>query len=303
MLMKLRHLRYFVAVAEEGHITRAARRLGLQQPPLSMQIQQLEAELGTALFRRVARGVELTAAGRALLEDAQAILASVQRAAERTGRAALGQVGRLSVSFTTSAMLHPLAARLIRAFRDAYVEVGLDLHEGNASEVTRAVRDGAVTAAMLRAPVERPPGMVFTELLQEELLLALPADYKLPGTAGRAVALAELAGEPFILVRRPGAPGIYENVVAACRAAGFEPVIAAEVPHMLTNVNLVAAGMGVSVVPASMREVRVRDVQYRRLRGTPALTAPLSLAYLGGNADPILANLVAMATRLARVGG
>ncbi len=294
MIMELRHLRYFLVVAEEQHITRAAQRLGMQQPPLSTQIKQLETELGASLFTRTARGVILTTAGRAFLEDAKAILASVERAAERTAEITHGRRGRLSAGFTTSAILHPFVRRVVRAFREAYPAVELDLDEGNAAELIRSVAEGAMAVGFLRMPVSRPPGVAFVELLREDLLVALPIGHPLSGEAG-ALDLGALSKERFILVRRPGAPGIYENVIAACRAAGFEPSIAAEVPHMLTNVNLVAAGAGVSVVPASMREIGLRDVHYRRLDATPPLTAPLTVAYLTDSDDPILANMLAMA--------
>ena len=296
--MELRHLRYFVVVAEERHITRAALRLGMQQPPLSFQIRQLETELGADLFIRTARGVVPTAAGQAFLEDARAILASVDRAAARTGRIARGHLGRLSVGFTTSAILHPFVRHLMRVFRETYPAVELDLDEGNAAKLTTSVASGAMAAGFLRIPVERPPGVAFVELLHEDLLVVLPVGHPLSGRSD-ALDLSELARERFILVRRPGAPGIYENVIAACRAAGFEPSIVAEVPHMLTNVNLVAAGAGISVVPASMSEIGLRDVHYCRLRATPPLSAPLTLAFLADNGDPILANMLAMARALA----
>jgi len=296
--MELRHLRYFKVVAEERHITRAAARLGMQQPPLSAQIRQLEAELGASLFIRTPRGVALTPAGQAFLEDATAILASVDRAAARTAQIARGQLGRLAIGFTTSAILHPFVRRIMRAFRETYPAVELDLDEGNAAKLTRSVARGAIAVGFLRIPVERPPGVAFVELLQEELLVVLPVGHRLAGRSD-ALDLGELARERFILVRQHGAPGIYENVVAACRAAGFEPSIAAEVPHMLTNVNLVAAGAGISVVPASMSQIGLPDLRYCRLRAAPLLTAPLTMAVLSDNSDPILANLLTIARQLA----
>jgi DNA-binding transcriptional LysR family regulator len=298
--MELRHLRYFVAVAEERHITRAARRLGMQQPPLSQQIRALETELGAALFVRGARGVELTVAGQALLGEAYAILESIDRAATRTLQAARGQVGKLSVGFTTSAVLHPLVPRIIRAFRQEHALVELDLRENAAADLTEAVMRRDIQVALLRAPVARPLELAFLELLHEELLLVLPVGHRWLARRGAAagVELRELAQERFILVRRPGAPGIYENVILACRAAGFEPQVVAEVPHMLTNINLVAAGTGISVVPASMREVNLRQVGYCALRTTPKLTAPLTLAYLADNADPVLLNFIAVTRKL-----
>jgi DNA-binding transcriptional LysR family regulator len=290
--MELRHLRYFIAVAEERHITRAALRLGMQQPPLSQQMKSLESELGVALLTRGARGVELTVAGQAFLEDAYAILDSVSRASARTQRTARGQVGKLSIGFTTSAALHPLVPKVIRAFRRAYALVELDLRENAAADLTEAIIRRDIQVAVLRAPVAQPLELAFLELLHEELLVVLPVGH--PLLNHETVDLRGLAQERFILVRRPGAPGIYENVIQACRATGFEPHIAAEVPHMLTNINLVAAGEGISMVPASMREVNLRQVAYRPVRTTPKLTAPLTLAYLSDNRDPLLLNFIAI---------
>lgn len=298
--MELRHLRYFVAVAEERHITRAAVRLGMQQPPLSQQIKALETELGVTLLTRGARGVEVTVAGQAFLDDAYAILESVSRARARTLRTARGQEGKLSIGLTTSAALHPFVPTVIRAFRQAYPRVELDLHENAAAGLTEAVMRRDIQVAVLRVPVARPAELAFLELLEEELLVVLPVGHPLLCGRGRdGVELRDLARERFILVRRPGAPGIYENVIQACRAAGFEPHVVAEVPHMLTNINLVAAGEGISMVPASMREVNLRQVGYRSLRTTPRLTAPLTLAYLSSSMDPLLLNLIALARTMA----
>lgn len=298
--MELRHLRYFVAVAEERHITRAAQRLGIQQPPLSQQIRALETELGVILLLRGARGVELTVAGHALLADAYAILESVERAAAHTRQAARGQVGRLIVGFTTSAVLHPLGPAIMQGFRRAFAGVELDLREAPAADLIEQLVARNIQVALLRVPVEQPAGLAFVELAEEELLAVLPAGHKLLQHAGpRGVALRELAQERFILVRRPGAPGIYQNVILACRAAGFEPLVATEVPHMLTNINLVAAGAGISIVPASMREVNLRQVGYCRLDATPRLTAPLTLVYAAEIRDPVVANFVAEARRLS----
>ena len=292
--MELRHLRYFVAIAEERHITRAAARLGIQQPPLSLQLKALETELGFALFLRGARGVTLTAAGEAFLRDARAILASVEQAAAHGLRVAKGNIGQLAVGFTTSAALHPLVPVMISTFRYRYDAVTLDLRENAAADLTEAVASGALQAALIREPVSRPPDLAFAELAREELLAVLPSDHRLAG--GRedgGIELSDLRSERFILVRRSAA--CYQNVILACRRAGFEPLIAAEVPHMLTNINLVAAGMGVSVVPASMREVNVPRVVYRRVRATPRLTVPLTLTWRERNADPVLANFLAIA--------
>ena len=299
--MELRHLRYFLAVAEERHITRAAVRLGMQQPPLSQQIKALETELGVDLFIRGPRGVDLTVAGETLLAEAYAILESVDRATSRTLQAARGQVGRLSLGFTTSAVMHPLVPEIIRAFRHDYEQVELDLHEDAAAGLIEALARRDISIALLRVPVARPAELAFLELLDEELLVVLPTGHPLLEHGDSdGLDLCDLERERFILVRRPGAPGIYQNLILACRAAGFEPRVVAEVPHMLTNINLVAAGAGVSVVPASMREVNLRQVRYCRLKATPPITVPLTLAYLAGDPSPLISNLIAITRRLLK---
>jgi DNA-binding transcriptional LysR family regulator len=301
--MELRHLRYFVAVAEERHITRAAARLGIQQPPLSAQIKALEAELGTALFTRHARGVELTVGGHALLDPARSILASVDRVSEHVVRSAEGMEGSMCIGFTTSVAAHRFSSDVIRAYHLAYPRVALDLRECNAAELTDLTARGEMHAALLRLPVANPPEVVFERLLEEEMLLVLPCDHALikagRGRAAPRISLRQLAREPFILVRRPGAPGMYADLLRACDEAGFTPQVAAEVDHMLTNINLVAAGIGVSVVPASMRGFRKDSVVYCRLDDAGGLHAPITLAYPAGNRNPVAANFIALVRRHA----
>jgi len=276
--MELRHLRYFVAVAEEGHITRAAARLGLQQPPLSQQIHALEAELGAKLFTRVPRGVVLTPAGEALLPEARLILEAARAAAASVALAAKGQREQLRLGATTSAILHPAVPEILRTLTMDAPEVALTLREGNAAELTEMLAAGTIQAAFLRAPVAWPPGVRFIELMSQEMLVVLPADHPLARRRGAGLRLAQLAQERFVLVRRRGAPGMYAQLLRAARDAGFDPQVSAEVERMLTCVSLVSAGMGVSIVPASMREVQIRGVTYRRLLGLPGLRAPLTLA-------------------------
>jgi DNA-binding transcriptional LysR family regulator len=280
--MELRHLRYFVVVAEEGHFTRAAERLGMQQPPLSQQIRALEQELGFDLFRRHPKGADTTPAGAAFLTEARAILANVQQAAVRAARVANGSAGTIALGFTSSAAAHPLIPAIVRAYRQAWPDVNLEFKGGNAAEVTEAIAAGKMHLGFLRLPVSGPPGVVFRPLLAEEMLLVLPTGHPLlQGWRGGdmpVIPLASLRDEHFILVRRHGAPGMYSNLIDACKRAGFDPHITAEVDRMLTNISLVAAGIGISAVPASMRGFHADSVVYCRIRDAdPALSAPLTL--------------------------
>jgi DNA-binding transcriptional LysR family regulator len=298
--MDLRHLRYFLVVAEERHITRAAARLGLQQPPLSQQIHALEKELGTKLFTRLPRGVELTPAGEGFLEEARAVLSGVERAAARARAAAMGQRGRISIGLTTSASLHPEVTRMLRAYAESHAAVALDLHANSAAGLTEALLRQDVQAAIIRAAVARPADLVFRELTREEMLIALPADHRLLSRTASGenapVPLRALAGERLILVRRHAAPGMYSNVVDACYKAGFEPLVVAEVEQMLIGINLVAAGVGISLVPASIREVRQEGIAYCPILDAPSLIAPLTLVYRRGEARPIVTDFIELVT-------
>ena len=276
--MELRHLRYFVAVAEEGHVTRAAERLGMQQPPLSQQIHALERELDVQLFRRKPRGVELTPAGRVLLDEARAILARTDEAIAATKRAAQGETGRIGIGFTSSASFHPFVPRAIRGFREAHPLVALALEESGTTELVAALRSHQIDAAFVRSPFGDSPDLTVRPLLEEPMVAALPSGHVL-STASEALPLAALAGETFILYRRPVGPGLHDAIIAACDRAGFSPRIGQEAPRMLSTLSLVAAGLGVTVVPASMSRLEAEGVAYRALDPLAQLTAPLNLAY------------------------
>jgi DNA-binding transcriptional LysR family regulator len=302
--VELRHLRYFMVVAEERHITRAAARLGLQQPPLSQQIQALESELGTKLFTRGPRGVELTPAGEGFLEEARAVLGGVERAIVRARAASMGQRGRISIGLTTSASLHPGVTRALRAYADSHAAVSLDLHANSAAGLTEALLREEVQVAVIRAAVARPADLIFKELAREHMLMALPAGHHLvrrtASGAPASISLGALAGERLILVRRHAAPGMYSNVVDACHKAGFEPLIVAEVEQMLISINLVAAGVGISLVPASIKEIRQEGIVYCPVSDAPSLIAPLTLVYRRGEARPFVTDFIELSRKLSK---
>lgn len=298
--MELRHLRYFIMVAEERHFTRAAARLNMQQPPLSQQIRALEKELGFDLFKRHPKGVDLTAGGLVFLEEARVILARVEHGSLKASRAAQGIEGTLVIGFTSSAAAHPLIPRIIRAYRERYPGVELSINEGSAREVTEDSIEKRLDIGILRAPVSTHQSLTFHRLLNEEMLLALPTGHSLLNDA--AIPLVALKDERFILVRRPGAPGMYANLIKACQNAGFEPRIAFEVERMLTNVSLVAAGEGISVVPASMRDVHRESVVYCRIKDArPKLLAPITLVRRTFNPSAPLQNFIELARELSGI--
>jgi DNA-binding transcriptional LysR family regulator len=301
--MELRHLRYFVAVAEEGHITRAAERLGIQQPPLSQQIRALEAELNVQLFRRKPRGVELTQAGEALFAEAQAILRQIEHAVTATRRTARGEAGRIGLGFTSSASFHPFVPQAIRDYRETHPLVALSLEESGTGELVEALLAERLDAAFVRSPISTSAsgpaeGIAVHSVLEEAMVAALPAGHALAaGPAARKLALAALAAETFILYRRPLGPGLYDAIIAACQRAGYSPNIGQEAPRMLATLSLVAAGLGVTLVPQSMRRLRVHGVVYQPLDGDAGLVAPLNLAYRRTESSAAAQRFIALVRR------
>ncbi|WP_171472485.1 LysR substrate-binding domain-containing protein [Frigoriglobus tundricola] len=265
--MELRHLRYFIAVAEELNFTRAALRVGIGQPPLSQQIRDLEKELGASLFRRLPHGVELTRVGEAFLPEARAVLDQANRAARTAQRASRGEYGRLRVGFTGSAAFRPEVPAAIRDFRRRYPHVDLTLEEAPTADLIERLMTGDLDAAFVRPGRSNPEGMRVRDLGAEAMMAVLPAAHRLARSS--SIPFAALAGEPLVLFPRTAGPGFFDAIMEACRRAGFEPVLGSVAPQLTSVANLVAAGMGVSVVPESVAQVRVQGVRYRRLTGEP----------------------------------
>ena len=304
--MEVRHLRYFVAVAEERHITRAAERLGIQQPPLSQQIRAIERELEVQLFRRKARGVELTDAGAAFLEDARAMLGHLDRAFERTRRAARGEQGRLCVGVTSTAPFHPLVPRAIRTFREACPMVALTVEECLSNELVERLSGERMDAAFIRTSLADPNGLVVHPLLEEPMVVALPSTHILARqNREAAVSLKHLTGETFILYGPPGT-GMYDATIAACHAAGFNPQVGnlgastQQAPRITSTLSLVAAGLGISCVPASLRRMNMDGVVYRRLKGKAQPKALLNLAARRGDPSAVVRQFCNLVRRTAK---
>lgn len=296
MSLDLRRLRYFVAVAEEGHITRASERLGMAQAPLSQQMKILERELGAQLLRRHSRGVEPTEAGRALLVEARAVLARVAEAEAAVQRAARGEAGRIRVGFTNSACFHPLTAAAIRAFRAAASQVALSFAQAGTAALIEGLQAGDIDAAFIRTAAARPHGLALHTLAEEPMIAALPADHALAGAA--PVALADLAAETFIGYPRAEGAGLYDAIIAACHAQGFSPQIGHETPQMIATLSLVAAGLGVSIVPASLTRMQLDGVAYRDLVAKAPPRAQLNLAVRATEPSAAVKRFAAVATGL-----
>jgi DNA-binding transcriptional LysR family regulator len=291
MAMELRHLRYFVAVAEEGHITRAAERLGMQQPPLSQQIKALERELGVQLLYRQPRGVALTEAGQAFFRCAQDILAQLDRGIETTRRTARGELGQITVGVAATAHFNPAVTGAIRAFRESLPQVSLRLEEAGTYELMSRLHGGRVDVAFVRTLLGDNDGLVISALLEEPILIALPREHPLAKRQKNGVGalpLKALATEPFIFYRRPEGPGLTDMIIAACQAAGFNPRVGQEAPRPVSALNFVAAGLGVTLVPASLRRMTIDGVVFRDLKGREQPTAPLNVASRRGERSAVV---------------
>jgi DNA-binding transcriptional LysR family regulator len=281
--IELRHLRYFVAVAEELHFGRAALRLNLAQPPLSQQIRKLEELLGYSLFTRTSRSVSLTHAGEALLQRARRTLRNVQRDIDETRSIAHGDVGSLHVGFVGSAMLTMLPG-IFRSYREAYPRVKLHLHESFTALVIEGLENGTLDAGILRDgdPVE---GLHVTTILSEPFVAVLPATH--PSAKQKSISIAVLRDEPFVYYPRSAGARAYEKALTLCEEHGFQPQIVQEASHWLSILRLIGAGLGVSIAPACVRRIASEEVVCLPLRGARAVSN-IELAWLAGDARPIV---------------
>ena len=290
--MELRHIRYFLAIAREGNFTRAAAGLGISQPPLSLQIKDLEQEVGALLFRRMAHGAELTPAGEAFLAVVGGMPELAERAIRHAQRAARGEIGVLRVGFTASSAFNAVVPGTLRVFRRAYPGIKLMLEEANTTRLTTGLDDGTLDIAFLRPEGVDGRNLQLRLLSEEPMVLAIPTGHVMADEDG--VDLAQLAKDPFILFPRSVGPTLYDTIINACRESGFEPHVDQFAPQISSIVNLVAAELGVSIVPASMSQIHIAGVTFREIKGkTP--TARLALAYRKGSTSNPVRNFMALA--------
>jgi DNA-binding transcriptional LysR family regulator len=295
--MELRHLRYFVAVAEELNFTRAAKRLGINQPPLSLQIRQLEKELGSPLFRRQARGVELTNAGKLMLEEARVILKQVEHAKTGVRRRARGETGRINIGSSGGTYFHPLIPAIIRQFRSKYPDVVLFPAASRTTLLVARLRAGRIDAAFIRPPISDSDGLTLEPLVDEPTVMVLPTGHPLCHAA--SAPLSALAGETFVLFLRELNPGNYDAIISACHRAGFSPKLGQDAPQLVTTIPMVAAGLGVSIVPQSTSRIHTDGAVYLSIDGD-APRALISLAHRRDDRSSAVQNLVAVARRATR---
>lgn len=296
--MELRHIRYFLAVAQEGNVTRAAEKLGIGQPPLSQQILALEREMGVQLFRRTGHGVSLTEAGESLLADAKRLLDDAQLAVLNAQRAGRGETGHLNLGFTASAAYNPAVPALIRAFRNAYPGVGLSLTEGNTAQLLAYLEEGRLDLAFLRPGGHSFAGVSLYQIENERMKIVLPVKH--PLAVKRKLPLAALAGESFVLIPREASPTLHDEIVTACRQAGFEPMLGQQAPQLSSVVSLVSAEFGVSIVPASVSQIQAEGVVYVDIGGMGVKTR-LALASRESDTSAKTANFLAV-VKQARIG-
>jgi DNA-binding transcriptional LysR family regulator len=290
--MELRHLRYFIAVAEEGNVTRAAERLGIGQPPLSQQIMALERALDVQLFHRTGHGVVPTEAGKTLLVDAKRLLNDAQEAVLNAQRAGRGETGHLNLGLTASAAFHPIVRSLIRAYRGAYPGVGLTLTEDTTAQLLDLLDDGRLDLAFLRPGTRSFAGVVLHPIASEQFRAVLPVAH--PLAKRRRIPLSALASESFILIPRMDSPMLHDEILSACRHAGFDPLLGQQAPQLSSVVNLVSAEFGVSIVPASVGQIQAEGVVYVDITDAKAVTQ-LALASREDDSSAKVDNFLALA--------
>ena len=284
--MELRHLRYFAAVAETRHFGRAAERLHLAQPALSQAVRQLESELGVSLFTRTTRQVQLTPAGEFLFREAQRVLESVEQSASGVRRIAEGRLGMVRIGFTGTAAFTQLP-RVARLIKRELPGVALEIHADllTPSQVD-ALGDGRLDLGVLRPPVSRE-GLSVRTVTRERLVVALPGDHRLVEEPDLAV--ADLRAEPFVMYADSHS-AVNEAVLRSCRDAGFTPHREHEAPGTAVLLALVAAGLGVALIPESVQASPLRGVVFRDVAGTA--TTDLALAWRSEETSPLVARVL-----------
>jgi DNA-binding transcriptional LysR family regulator len=278
--IELRHLRYFLAVAETLHFGRAAKKLGMAQPPLSQQIRRLEEMLGAPLFERTTRGVTLTPAGAVLRERATSTMVRLADDLEQSRRVARGEEGRLTVGFSGSVMFTELPIA-IQAYRRAYPRVEVQLREMWTSMQLSALADGSIDVGFLRDG-ERRPELAITPLLREPFHVALPADHAL--RRQRTVDPASFEGEPFVLFAPRMGSLAFDRTMRCCLDAGFQPTVVQEAPQFPTLIRLVAAGVGISLVPACVATIQFPGAIFRPIRSKRWTSVDIGMRVDGASA-------------------
>jgi DNA-binding transcriptional LysR family regulator len=292
--MELRHLRYFVAVADTLNFRRAAERVHIEQSPLSQQIRKLEQELGVQLFTRTKRRVVLTHAGSVFLGDAQAVLARANDGVERARRASRGSIGSLGIAYLTS-MTNDYFTTVIHEFQEQHPSVALAFSDLLPNALITAVVQRTADVGFVRG-VFASDELAVEELGQEPFIVAIPKDH--PLARKKLLSGPDLAKEPFVMLPDEGAMGYNDAIRAYCLNNGFSPAVRAEANQMQAVIWLVHLGIGLSLVPISLQSLHRENVVYRRLRGAPHIAS--KLVYRRNDASPIVSNFKEIAVRSAK---
>ena len=294
MSIELRHLRYFLAVADTLHFGQAAERLGMSQPPLSQQIRQLEDLIGARLFVRSHRRVQLTPAGDLLQERARAIVQQVETAMDEVQRAQRGEQGELHIGLTRATPLSPQIPRSILRYRQQYPQVRLQLSEMNTLQQIDALLDGSLDVGIIRKRA-LPPELVAHSLFVDPLALIVHADHpalrRLPEQG--TLSLRAFAQEPFVGFDRSVGAGIHDQMIALCAAAGFTPRIVQEAGEASTLISLAAAGLGAAILPASCDHIQVDGACFVPLQDEGA-HSEVELVWRREGVTPLIRNFTAL---------
>lgn len=275
--MDLRRIRNFNVLAETLNFSRAAERLHIAQPALSVSIQKLESQLGTKLFERTSTGVKLTATGEAALVDARRMLYHGEQLMRTARDAAAGTGGRLRIGFVGST-IYSVLPKLIPAFRSQYPNVEVVLSEATSTRILSMLRDDAIDVGIVRTPLLQANGATLHVLRRDRFVAALPVSHSL--ASRESLRLEELAGEPFVMYSATDAAGLHASAMAACEAAGFMPDVTQVATQVATMLALVASGLGVALVPEVARSDRTLSVRYLDLQDQmPAVETTLALAW------------------------
>ncbi|MBU1358454.1 MAG: LysR family transcriptional regulator [Gammaproteobacteria bacterium] len=286
--MELRHLRYFLAVAEARHFGRAAARLNIAQPPLSVQIRDLENELGTALFQRTARGVTLSDAGAAFLPHAEAVLAASRQAVSVARDAAAGRGGRLVIGFIPT-LAYTLLPHLLPSYREAYPGVAISLREVLVTDKEDALLSGSIDVGIYRPPARHPEIQTAT-IGEERMILAVPTGHRL--ARRKQVAAAEIAGEPLLMYPPSrGDQGLYGTVATWLRTQDIQPESAEIAGTIHTALGMVLSGAGIAIVPESSACLRIAGIAFRPF-AEPQARVPLAVCWRHGDPNGLCASFI-----------
>ena len=294
--MELRHLRYFIAVAEELHFGHAAERLHMAQQPLSRQIRNLELELGVSLFHRTKRTVRLTEAGKAFWKEAQKTLEQAQHAIAVAQKVGQGEAGHLHIGFT-GPILNSVLPTIIRQFKHCYPNIHLELQRLSTEEQVQALLNEDIHVGLLHPPIEAP-SLRQEVIYQEPLIAVVPDIHPLAQTTSQPISVQELANEPFILFPRSIGPALYDSIISFCQQAGFSPAIAQEAFPQQTILGLVASGIGVSLIHASVKRIQQQGVVTRSLiEATPQLAS--AIVWSSDTTHPAVSKLLEVTKELS----